>query len=76
VSPCAKATMTLIQEVKRNIIYRRYKRETTNVVIRCSCTRMLGHLLTAAKKLEGLWTYQGKNKNFFKEIGKTIIDMM
>ncbi len=29
--PCERAIMTLIQEVKRNIIYRRYKRETTNI---------------------------------------------
>jgi hypothetical protein len=57
-------------------IYRRYKRETTNIVIRCGCTRMLGHLLATAKKLENLWTCWGKNSIFFKEIGKTITDMV
>jgi hypothetical protein len=72
--PCARAIMTLIQEVKRNITFRRYKRETTNIIVRCSRTRMLGHLLAATKKLDSLWTYQGKNSVFFREVIKTITD--
>jgi hypothetical protein len=72
-SPYAKATMILIQEIKRDIVYRRYKRETTNVVVRCSRIRMLGHLLADVRKLECLWTYQGKNNTFYKEMRKTII---
>jgi hypothetical protein len=37
---------------------------------------MLGHLLATARKLENLLTYWGKNSIFFKEIGKTITDMI
>jgi fructose 1,6-bisphosphatase len=77
-APCSRmgAIMALIQEVKRNIVYRRYTRETTKRAINCNCARLLARLLTTVKKLEILRRYQGKNNTFFTEVRLTIADMM
>jgi hypothetical protein len=60
-----RCNMALIQEIKRNIVYRRYTRETTNRAIHCNCARLLAHPLITVKKLESLRKYQGKNNTFF-----------
>ncbi len=57
-----KPIMVIIQEIKRNIIFRRYKRETTNGgIINYREERMLAHLLLIVQKLNCLRKYQGKN---------------
>ncbi len=54
-APCsqARAIIAVIQEVKRNIVHRRYKRETTNNVIHCNCTRLRGYVFITVRKMEG-----------------------
>ncbi len=53
----ARGIMALIQEIKRNVGYRRYKRETTNSAIHCNRIRLLGHLIIIVRKLENLRKY-------------------
>jgi hypothetical protein len=64
----ANAIMALIQEIKGNIVYRRYTRETTNRAIHCNRARLQVHLLITVKKLESLRNYQGKNRTFYTEM--------
>ena len=48
----AKPITVLIQEIKRNIVFRRYKRETgNNAIIRYDRNRLLGHILITVRKL-------------------------
>ena len=77
-APCSQtgAIMALIQEIKRNIVFRRFKRETTNSAIRCDRARLLGHLLITVRKLESLRKYQGKNHEFYYEIQQTIANLI
>jgi hypothetical protein len=62
-APCSRAgaIMALIQEIKRNIVYRRYTRETTNRAIRCNCARLLAHLLITVKKTRKSKEIPGQN---------------
>ncbi len=41
----ASTDMPLIQEIKRNFVFRRYKRETTAYIPHYSRNRIAGHLL-------------------------------
>ena len=77
-APCSQAgaIMALIQEIKRNIVFRRFKRETTNSAIRCDRARLLGHLLITVRKLESLRKYQGKNHEFYYEMQQTIANLI
>jgi hypothetical protein len=42
--------MPLIQEIKRNIVFRRYKREATAYIPHYSRNRIAGHLLITIQK--------------------------
>jgi hypothetical protein len=58
--------MVLIQEIKRNIIYRRFRRETDGVGITTfDRPRLLAHLSITVQKIRNLRKYQGKAHNFF-----------
>jgi hypothetical protein len=35
---------------KKKLVYRKYKRETTNSAIYCNCTTLLAHLISTVKK--------------------------
>ena len=58
-----KIAATLIQEIKRDMIYRRFKRsENTNLnTIRYDRHRILAHMLTIVRKVQRYKEYQGKN---------------
>ena len=55
-----KQIMELLQEIKRNIIYRRYVRCTNARGIFYNRIRILGHILNVLEKLRALRSYQGK----------------
>jgi hypothetical protein len=58
--------MVLIQEIKRNIIYCRFRRETDGVGITTfDIHRFLAHLSITVQKICTLSKYQGKTYNFF-----------
>ena len=68
-----KSITVLIQEIKRNIVFRRYKRETgNNAIIRYDRNRLLGHILITVRKLISLRKYQGKNKDIYEDIAEVI----
>jgi hypothetical protein len=62
----ASSIMPLIQEIKRNIVFRRNKRETTAYIPHYSRNRIAGHLLITIKKLISLNKYQGKCSNILE----------
>ncbi len=66
----------MAQEIKRNIIYRRFIKETTNNAKRCDRMRLLGHLLITVRKMHSLRKYQGKSTMFLSEMRQTITEMM
>jgi hypothetical protein len=70
-----KDIMILIQEIKRNTVYRRFKRETSNVgVTTFGRHRLLAHL--SVQKIRSLRKYQGKANNFFDTMQMINKDMM
>jgi hypothetical protein len=72
-----KDIMILIQEIKRNIVYRRFKRETSNVgVTTFGRHRLLAHLSITVQKIQSLRKYQGKTNTFFDTMQTIIKDMM
>jgi hypothetical protein len=58
--------MPLIQEIKRYVVYRRHKRDTTEHVPHYSRSRVAGHLNDNNKKLCSLRKYQGKCSNILE----------
>jgi hypothetical protein len=69
--------MILIQEIKRNIIYRRFRRETNGVGITIfDRLRLLAHLSITVQKICNLRKYQGKTHTFFEIMQKNIQDML
>jgi hypothetical protein len=61
----SKDIMILIQEIKRNIVLRRFKRETTDTGVTVFGRRRLyAHLSIVIEKIRSLRKYQGKNNNF------------
>jgi hypothetical protein len=72
-----KDIMILIQEIKRNIVYRRFKRETLNVgVMTFGRHRPLAHLSITVQKIQSLRKHQGKTNTFFDAMQTIIKDMM
>jgi hypothetical protein len=71
----SKDIMILIQEVKRNIVLRRFKRETTDIgVATFGRNRLYAHLAIVDEKVRSLRKYQGKRNNFFDMINKFITE--
>jgi hypothetical protein len=71
----SKDIMILIQEVKRNIVLCRFKRETTDIGITSfGRNRLYAHLAIVNEKIRSLRKYQGKRNNFFDIINKIITD--
>jgi hypothetical protein len=69
--------MILIQETKRNIIYRRFRRKTNGVGITTfNRLRLLAHLSITVQKICNLRKYQGKTHTFFEIMQKNIRDML
>jgi hypothetical protein len=69
--------MVLIQEIKRKIIYRRFRRETDGVGITTfGRPRLLAHLSITVQKICNLRKYPGKTYNFFEIMQKNIRDML
>jgi hypothetical protein len=68
--------MILIQEVKRNIVLRRFKRETSDSGVTIfRRRRLLAHLSTIVRKIRDQ-RYQGKNNSFFETIVQTIMEYL
>ncbi len=64
-----KFIMETIQEIKRNMIFRRYKRETGNGAnIEYRRERLIAHLMLTTQKLASLRQYQGRNTMFFEQM--------
>jgi hypothetical protein len=69
--------MILIQEVKRNIVLRRFKKETTGSgVTTFGRRRLLAHLSITVRKIRDLRRYQGKNKSFFETMALIIMEYL
>jgi hypothetical protein len=69
--------MILIQEIKRNITYRRFRRETSGVGITTfNRMRLLAHLSITIQKICNLRKYQGKSHTFFETMQKNIREGM
>jgi hypothetical protein len=72
-----KPIMETIQEIKRNMVFRRYKRETSNGgIINYGRERLLAHLLLTIEKLLSLRRYQGRNALFFEQMQSAIRAMI
>jgi hypothetical protein len=68
-----KDIMILIQEIKRNIVLRRFKRETTDTgTTSFGRNRLYAHIAIVNGKIRSLRKYQGKRKNFFDIINEII----
>ncbi len=65
-SKYCKIIMIIIQEIKRSIVYRRYRRETANAggVIAYSPERIVAYLTITLQKILNLRKYQGKSIAF------------
>jgi hypothetical protein len=64
--------MVLIQEIKRNIIYSRFRKETDGLGITTfDRPRLLVHLTITVQKICNLRKYQGQTHNFFDIMQKT-----
>ena len=72
----ASTVMPLIQEIKRNIVFRRYKRETTAYIPHYSRNRIAGHLLITIQKLISLKKYQGKCSNILEMLRQCIMNVI
>ncbi len=69
-----KDIMILIQDIKINIMFRRFKRETSDVgVTTFERHRLLAHLSITVQKIRGRRKYQGKTNSFFDTM-KMIIE--
>jgi hypothetical protein len=72
-----KNIMILIQEVKRNIVLRRFKRETSDSgVTTFGRRRLLAHLSIIFRKIRDLRRYQGKANSFFKTMAQIIMEYL
>jgi predicted RecB family nuclease len=60
----AKVIMAFTQEVKRNMVYRKYNKETINNITHYHHKKMLGNLHITVRKIENLREYQGKCNMF------------
>jgi hypothetical protein len=68
-----KYILILIQEIKRNIVLRRFKRETTDTgTTSFGRTRLYAHIAIVNDKIRSLRKYQGKRNNFFDTINEII----
>jgi hypothetical protein len=77
--PCEymKNIMILIQEVKRNIVLRRFKWETSDSgVTTFGRRRLLAHLSIIVRKIRDLRIYQGKNNSFFETMAQIIMEYL
>jgi hypothetical protein len=71
-----KPIMVIIQEMKRNMILRRFKRETNNgVIINYNQDRLPAHLPLTVQKIQDLREYQGKKHEFFEAMQKVMKEM-
>jgi hypothetical protein len=72
-----KIIMIVIQEIKRNIVYRRYQRETasTGGAILYPTERLAAHLTITLQKIFSLRKYQGKSTTFLVAMLNIIKDM-
>jgi hypothetical protein len=73
----SKNIMILIQEVKRNIVLRRFKRETSDLgVTTFGRRRLLAHLSITVRKIRDLRRYQGKDNSFFDIMAQIIVEQL
>jgi hypothetical protein len=73
----SKNIMILIQEVKRNIVLRRFKRETSDLgVTTFGRRRLLAHLSITVRKIRDLRRYQGKDNSFFDIMAQIIMEQL
>ena len=56
-----KQISEIFQEIKRNMVYRRYVRCTNATSIRYPRIRIMSHVLNALEKIGALRRFQGKN---------------
>ena len=72
-----KIIMIVIQEIKRNIIFRRYQRETANAggVTIYPRERLLAHLSITIRKIFNLRKYCGKSNTFLEAMQMAISNM-
>ena len=68
----------LIQEIKRNIVYRRFQRETklslNNIIY--DNARITAHLIIVCEKMLSLRKYQGKNILFYQNLINALKETM
>ena len=68
----------LIQEIKRNIVYRRFQRETkpslNNIIY--DNARITAHLIIVCEKMISLRKYQGKNTFFYQNLINSLKEIM
>jgi hypothetical protein len=70
-----KNIMILIQEIKRNIVLRRFKRESTDTgVTIIGRRRLYAHLSIIVEKIRSLRKYQGKSNSFFDTKARVITE--
>jgi hypothetical protein len=70
-----KNIMVLTQEIKRNKLLRRFKRETSDSgVTTFGRRRLFAHLSITVKKMRDLRKYQSKNYSFFDTMEKIITE--
>jgi hypothetical protein len=72
----ASTVIPLIQEIKRNTVFRRYKRETRVYIPHYSRNRIAGHLLIRIQKLISLKKYQGKCSNILEMLRQCIMSVI
>jgi hypothetical protein len=72
----ASSVMPLIQEIKKTIVFKRYKRETTAYIPQYSRKRIAGHLLITIQKLISLKKYQGKCSNILEILRQCIMNVI
>jgi hypothetical protein len=72
----ACTVMPLIQEIKRNIVFRIYKSETTAYIPHYSRNRIAGHLLITIQKLISLKKYEGKCSNILEMLRQCIMNVI
>ena len=69
-----KVASTVVQEIKRDMIYRRFKRCENNNLnnIRYGRHRIIAHMLTIVRKVQRYKEYQGKNTDKIQTLCETL----
>jgi len=65
---CADQIHILIQEIKRNMVYRRCQRQIQNRMVRIDRHRVKCHLVICVQRLIKLREFQGKNSGYLEKL--------